>query len=263
MPHYPKKSLGQNYLHDDNICRNIVDIFNVQENDFVLEIGPGLGALTKYLIKKTNNLTAVELDQKNVEILNRDYPSLAIVHKDFLKIDFGKFVDEHQVKGRLKVIGNIPYYITSDIIFKIIDNRELISDAQLMMQEEVAQRLGASPNSKAYGILSVMVQTFCSVELLFKVNANCFYPKPKVDSRVVKMSFNNDYLSMIKDINFFRKFVKGAFSQRRKTLKNSLKSINIDVTGVMNIDFKRRAETLSVTEFINLSNEFYSLQEEK
>jgi 16S rRNA (adenine1518-N6/adenine1519-N6)-dimethyltransferase len=263
LPHYPKKSLGQNYLHDDNICRNIVDIFNVQDNDFILEIGPGLGALTKYLLKKTNNLIAVELDQKNVEILKRDYPSLTIVHKDFLKIDFDKFIDEYLVTAKLKVIGNIPYYITSDIIFRIIDNREFISDAQLMMQEEVAQRLGASPNSKAYGILSVMVQTFCSVELLFKVTADCFYPKPKVDSRVVTMSFNNDYLSRIKDLSFFRKFVRGAFSQRRKTLRNSLKSINIDIKGVNGFDFNRRAETLSITEFINLSNEFYSLREKK
>jgi 16S rRNA (adenine1518-N6/adenine1519-N6)-dimethyltransferase len=263
LPHYPKKSLGQNYLHDDNICRNIVDIFNAQENDCILEIGPGMGALTKYLLKKTKNLTAIELDEKNVEILKRDYPQLIVIHQDFLKIDFEKFIDDYLVTSKLKIIGNIPYYITSDIIFKIIDNREFISDAQLMMQEEVAQRLGALPNHKAYGILSVMVQTFCKVELLFKVTANCFYPKPKVDSRVVKMTFNNDYLKQIKDINFFRKFVKSAFSHRRKTLRNSLKSMNIDVNAIDNFDFNRRAETLTVAEFINLSNMFYSKTEEK
>lgn len=263
MPHYPKKSLGQNYLHDDNICRNTVDVFNVQDTEFVFEIGPGQGALTKYLLKKTKNLIAIELDLKNVEILKRDYPELTIIHEDFLKLDFKKLIDDYTITNKIKVIGNIPYYITSDIIFKLIENRGFISDAQLMMQEEVALRVAASPGSKAYGILSVMVQTFCEVELLFKVTANCFYPKPKVDSRVVKLTFNNKFLNQINDIGYFRKFVRGAFSQRRKTLRNSLKTINIDINEVKDFDFNRRAETLSVSEFINLSNKFYSLGKEK
>jgi len=244
---YPKKSLGQNYLVDENISRNIVESFNILPGDKVLEIGPGKGALTKYLIEKTENLTVVEIDDNNCKILSEIFPNLNIIHNDFLKIDLKD--------SQLRIIGNIPYNITSEIIFMLIDNRKFIKDAQLMIQEEVAQRLIAKPSSKEYGIPSVIVHSFSKPEMLFRVSKNCFYPKPKVDSRIVHIDFGNSMEDKINDAAFFRKFVRGAFSQRRKTLHNSLKSLGIDTNNTkIDFDFNRRAETLSVEEFISLSN---------
>lgn len=249
---YPKKSLGQNYLTDENICRNIVDSFNVVKNDNVLEIGPGKGALTKYLIEKTNNLKVVEIDDNNCKILHENFSDLNIINDDFLKIN----LDELSNNSLLRIIGNIPYNITSEIIFMLIDNRKYIQDAQLMIQEEVAQRIIAKPCTKEYGIPSVLVQTFSMPRALFKVSKNCFYPKPKVDSRIIHLDFSHSEENKINDVLFFRKFVRAAFSHRRKTLHNSLKSISIETNTLKNIDFDfgRRAETLTVEEFIYLSN---------
>jgi 16S rRNA (adenine1518-N6/adenine1519-N6)-dimethyltransferase len=255
---YPKKSLGQNYLTDENISRNIVDAFNIAEDDNVIEIGPGQGAITKYILEKTKNLTVVELDQNNCLILAERFPELNIIHKDILKFDYNS-ITPNEAK-RLRVIGNIPYNITTEIIFKLIDARTIISDAQLMIQEEVAQRLAASPNSKEYGIPSVFIQVFSSPKLLFKVSKNSFYPRPKVDSRLIQFDFSITCESEINDIPFFKKFVKAAFGQRRKTLKNSLSILNLDLSQA-EFDFKRRAETLSVTEFIELSNKFSAQQQ--
>ncbi|RPI13741.1 MAG: ribosomal RNA small subunit methyltransferase A [Ignavibacteriae bacterium] len=254
---YPKKNLGQNYLKDENICRNVADAFIIKQNDIVLEIGAGEGALTKYLTGKTNHLAVVELDKRNVEILKFKFPGLKIIQGDILKTDFKEIANLFPA-GKLRVIGNIPYYITSEILFKLIDNRDIISDAQIMMQEEVAQRLAAKPNSKTYGILSILVHVYSQPELLFKVSANCFYPKPNVDSRVVHVNFEKNLTDRILDINFFKKFVKTSFGTRRKTLRNSLKNMGID-TNTLNLDFDfiRRAETLSVDEFIKLSNTIY------
>lgn len=249
---YPKKSLGQNYLTDENISVNIVDAFNVQPADNVIEIGPGQGAITKYLNERTKNLTVVELDQNNCVMLAQKFSELNIINRDFLKYDLGSVSLSTE---KLRVIGNIPYNITTDIVFKLIDDRSAISDAQLMIQEEVAQRYAASPNSKEYGIPSVFVQVFSKPNLLFKVSKNCFYPKPKVDSRVIQFDFSQSRESEINDIPFFKKFVKAAFGMRRKTLKNSLSILNLDLSQ-SEFDFSRRAETLSVTEFIELSNKF-------
>lgn len=249
---YPKKSLGQNYLTDENICRNIVDSFNISQGDIVLEIGPGKGALTKYLIEKTENLTVVEIDDNNCKILSETFPGLNIIHDDFLKINLEKTGKE----SKSRVIGNIPYNITSEIIFMLIDNRKNIRDAQLMIQEEVAQRIIAKPSCKEYGIPSVLVQAFSKPEMFFKVSKNCFYPKPKIDSRIIHIDFSQNKEDKINDVVFFRKFVRASFSHRRKTLHNSLKSIGIETNLLkMDFDFGRRSETLSVDEFIYLSNE--------
>jgi 16S rRNA (adenine1518-N6/adenine1519-N6)-dimethyltransferase len=248
---YPKKSLGQNYLTDENISRNIVDSFNITATDNVIEIGPGQGAITKYILEKTKNLTVVELDRNNCSILAQKFPDLKILNTDFLKFNLQSSIPNL----KYRVIGNIPYNITTEIVFKLIDDRVLIKDAQLMIQEEVAQRFAASPNSKIYGIPSVFVQVFSKPALLFKVSKNCFYPKPKVDSRVIQFDFSHSRESEINDIPFFKKFVKAAFGNRRKILKNSLNSMYLDLSKA-DFDFSRRAETLSVTEFIKLSNIF-------
>ncbi|HEY3249510.1 MAG TPA: 16S rRNA (adenine(1518)-N(6)/adenine(1519)-N(6))-dimethyltransferase RsmA [Ignavibacteria bacterium] len=253
MKIYPKKSLGQNYLTDENISRNIVNLFDVNINDSVLEIGPGHGALTKYLSEKTNKVVLIELDRNNCSILEKKFPKLRVINKNFLEIDLKKISELEFNSSNFRVIGNIPYNITSEIIFKLIDNRNIISDAQLMIQAEVAKRLIANPGSKEYGIPSVLVQVFSRPKLLFKVSRNCFYPKPNVDSRIIYFDFTHRMEGKINDIAFFKKFVKAAFGTRRKTLKNSLKKLNID-TNKTDFDFSRRAETLTVDEFISLSN---------
>ncbi|HJY63180.1 MAG TPA: rRNA adenine dimethyltransferase family protein, partial [Ignavibacteria bacterium] len=153
----------------------------------------------------------------------------------------------------------IPYNISSQIIFKLIDNREMVIDAQLMVQEEFARRLAAKPNTKDYGIPSVFIQVFSKPKLLFKVSRNCFYPKPRVDSRIIYFDFTKSMENNIHDVDFFRKLVKTAFSTRRKTLRNALKSLNLDLT-LSDIDFSRRAESLSIDEFITLSNLLCSLK---
>jgi 16S rRNA (adenine1518-N6/adenine1519-N6)-dimethyltransferase len=258
---HTKKYLGQNYLTDENISRNIVSSFNVKPDDTLIEIGPGRGALTKYLIEKTNNLIAVELDNNNCGILRNKFPNLKLINKDFLNIDLNEILNKYfAVIGsarlhRLRVIGNIPYSITSGILFKLVDSMEMIRDAQLMIQEEVAQRITSLPNTKEYGILSVQLQVFAKPKLLFKVSRNCFYPKPKVDSRIISFDFTKNPEQEINDMEFFRKFVRAAFSTRRKTLRNSLKSININTDELdIDFDFSRRAESLETGEFIYLSN---------
>lgn len=249
---YPKKSLGQNYLIDENICRNIVDSFNIEPDDVIIEIGPGQGAITKFILEKSNNYTGVEIDSNNIALLYERHPEAAFVKMDFLKYDLNS---QSGVNKKVRVLGNIPYNITTDIVFMLIDSRKIVKDAQLMIQEEVARRLTAAPNSKEYGIPSVFAQVFSKPELRFKVSRNCFYPKPKVDSRIIYFDFSVTKEEEINDITFFKKFVKAAFGNRRKTLRNSLKSLELDLTKA-DFDFSRRAETLSVEEFIKLSNIF-------
>jgi 16S rRNA (adenine1518-N6/adenine1519-N6)-dimethyltransferase len=261
---YPKKSLGQNYLTDENISRNIVNSFDIKKDDYVIEIGAGQGALTKYLLEKTSNLTAIELDENNCRILKNKFPGLKILNEDFLKIDIHRFL-ELETTGlprrftprNLRVIGNIPYNITSEIVFKLIDNRQVIKDAQLMIQEEVARRLASRPGSKEYGIPSVLVQAFSKPGLKFKVSRNCFYPKPNVDSRIIYFDFAESREKEITNTEFFKRFVKASFSSRRKTMRNSLKPLNLELNK-SDFDFSRRAESLSVKEFIDLSNLFCS-----
>jgi 16S rRNA (adenine1518-N6/adenine1519-N6)-dimethyltransferase len=256
---YPKRALSQNYLIDENICRNIVKVFDAGDEDIVLEIGPGRGAITKYLVEKTKHIIAVEIDKDNCDILRADLPSLIVLNENFLKSDLKDIQKKYSPGKKLKIIGNIPYNITSDILFKLIDDRAIIDLGQLMIQEEVARRLTAKPNTKDYGILSVFLQVYTIPKLLFKVSSNCFFPKPKVNSRIIKFDFNNEKENEILDAAFFRRFVRTAFGTRRKTLRNSLNSIT--GTGSLNIDFdfSRRAESLSPDEFIRLSNSVYTV----
>jgi 16S rRNA (adenine1518-N6/adenine1519-N6)-dimethyltransferase len=255
----PRKALGQNYLTDENICRNIVDSFEVKPDDIIVELGAGQGAITKYIIQHTNNLTVVEIDNTNCKILKENFHGLRILNEDILDISFSDIVNEFNTNKKLRVIGNIPYNITSPILFKLIENRQYIQDAQIMIQEEVARRLTAKPNTKDYGILSVFMQVYSKPRLLFKVSSNCFYPKPKVDSRIISLVFTDELTKQIPDEFFFRRFVRAAFSTRRKTLRNSLKHIDINVNELgVDFDFNRRAESLDVNEFISLSSSTYS-----
>jgi len=251
----PKKSLGQNYLTDENICRNIVRAFDIKPDDFIVEIGSGQGAITKYILEQSKNVIAVEYDINNCNILKEKFPALEIINENVLTLSFADIVRKKDLDKKLRVIGNIPYNITSPLLFKLIESRHLISDAQFMIQEEVAQRLTAKPNTKDYGILSVFTQVYTKPKLQFKVSRNCFYPKPGVDSRIIRLQFTDELVSKINDESFFRNFVRGAFATRRKTLRNALKNIFINVNKLnIKFDFNRRAESLSIKEFINLSN---------
>lgn len=248
----PKKFLSQNYLIDENIAANIVKSFKIKKNDFILEIGSGKGALTKYILEYTKNLIAVEIDNHNYTFLKQNFPEIIIINNDFLKISLSDIYEKYN--NKIRVIGNIPYKITSPILFKLIENRDYIKDAQLMVQEEVAQRIIAKPNSKKYGIPSVLINTFAETEQKFKVSKNCFYPKPNVESRIIYLDFSCSQASKIKDIIFFIKLVKKAFNTRRKKLKNSLKQLDADLSKT-SIDLNRRAENLTIEEFIIISNE--------
>lgn len=190
------------------------------EEDRIIEIGPGTGALTKWLAEKFSDLHAIEIDQRAVEVLKQEIAHLTIHQKDVLKVNWNEMVDE--TKNNV-VIGNLPYYITTPILFDLLEHRTLFSEAILMMQKEVAERLVASPSSKQYGILSVQTQLFCSPEILFDVSRNSFSPPPKVTSSVIKLRFDKPQLPFSDQT--LKRLVRTAFNQRRKKLSNSLKPV--------------------------------------
>lgn len=250
----PKKRYGQNFLVDDNIARKIVKSLEISEKDTVIEIGPGQGALTKHLINETKRFIAVEIDTKVSEDLKNKGYNVAV--KDFLQFDFEEDIPKELRGTDLKVIGNIPYNITSGILFKLLDSKIKINSCVIMIQREVAERLVASVNTKQYGILAVQFQAMAKVNQLFNVPPTAFFPKPDVTSSVIRITFCENE-NRIDNISVFKEFVRSAFSKRRKTLKNSLNDffekyeLNINDYG---FDFSRRAESLTVKEFIDLSN---------
>lgn len=247
----PIKSLGQNYLLDQNVAKKIIELLEPFDDRVVVEIGPGTGALTKTLIEKASNFIAIELDKRAAVLLKEEMPGLNLMNEDFLKIDLYK-IHEHYAKT-LRIIGNIPYNITSPILFKLIENNRIIDDAVLMTQYEVAKRITASKGSKDYSILSVVCSFFFDVKFCFDVSPNVFFPKPKVYSAVIKLCKKNLPLNF--NAPLFISLVKSSFNNRRKTLKNSLKNskfaflINFD----LNIDLNKRAEELSVDDFVELT----------
>lgn len=254
----PKKFLGQNFLVDKNIAKKIVRSCEIHPGDLVIEIGPGQGVLTQYLSEFTSNLTAVELDKSIYTKLTIEYQnSIRLIHGDFLKLDIENYLSRDlKTMERIKVVGNIPYNLTTEIIFKIYQSKHRISSAVLMMQKEVAYRLIAKPDSKNYGILSILTQIHTIPKILFNVPPTAFFPIPGVDSSVVKFDFGN-MPNDIEDENLFSTLVKSSFGKRRKIMKNSLKEFfEINEINVEQIDFNfsRRPENVSVAEFIELSN---------
>ena len=242
-----KKSLGQHFLKDENIIKKIVD--SLQQNTFtnLLEVGPGGGALTKYLIKIPDiNFKAVELDEEKVDFLIKNYPALQdkVIHKSFLQID--RPFDEP-----FTVIGNFPYNISTQILFKILEWKEFVPCVIGMFQKEVAQRAAAKEGSKIYGVLSVLIQYHYDVEYLFDVGNECFTPQPKVKSGVIRLTTVKEKLP-VKSERAFWVLVKTAFNQRRKTMRNAVKSL-FTQEELQDELFLRRAETLSVKEFANLT----------
>lgn len=248
----PKKRFGQNFLQDENILNKIVKEINPQPDDLIIEIGPGYGALTKSLLSSTNNLTAIEVDKEIAKSLKENFPKLNLINEDFLDIDLSKLSSG---KKKLRIVGNIPYNITSPILFKLIENNNLINDAVFMVQYEVAKRMTANRGTKDYGILAVLLNYFTETKLCFKISPNVFFPKPKIFSALVHIYFREVNEPKKFQENFIQ-IVKAAFGNRRKTLKNSFsnsKFANINFTD-SGIDLSLRAEQLEVSDFIKLTN---------
>ncbi len=245
----PKKSLGQHFLKDNNIANKIVEsLDNSSEN--VLEIGPGTGVLTKFLIKKKYNLKLVEIDDESVSFLitQLGIDRNIIIKNDFLKLDLSKVFSG----GNFSIIGNFPYNISSQIVFKILENRSIITEMCGMFQYEVAERICESEGSKKYGILSVLTQAFFEVDFLFEVSNHLFIPPPKVKSAVILLR-RKDEIELDCDEKLFFKIVKLSFQQRRKTIRNSLKKINLSNNLREDSIFDNRPEQLSVNQFVKLT----------
>jgi 16S rRNA (adenine1518-N6/adenine1519-N6)-dimethyltransferase len=246
-----KKHLGQHFLTDELIAQQIADSLLGNGYSNVLEIGPGMGVLTKYLLKKPFTTYVIEIDTESVEYLQTHYLNLAerIISKDFLKINIPDYLGE----APFAIIGNFPYNISSQIVFKTLENRHQIPEFSGMFQKEVAQRIAEKAGSKVYGILSVLTQAFYDVEYLFTVPPTVFNPPPKVDSGVIRLVRKENYTLPVDEKLFF-KVVKTAFQQRRKTLRNSLKIMNLSDNLREDSIFAKRPEQLSVQEFISLTS---------
>ena len=254
-----KKHLGQHFLTDETIAKDIADALTENGYDDVLEIGPGMGVLTKYLLQKKPKITVMELDRESVAYLKDVFPiehlhlntskeNFEIIEGDFLKKDLQTIFNKKQVA----IIGNFPYNISTQIVFKAIENREFVPEFAGMFQKEVAMRIAEKEGSKVYGILSVLTQAFFDVEYLFTVPPTVFNPPPKVDSGVIRLIRKKDYSLPVDEKLFFR-VVKTAFNQRRKMLRSSLKSFKLSDTLKEDPIFAKRPEQLSVSAFISLT----------
>jgi 16S rRNA (adenine1518-N6/adenine1519-N6)-dimethyltransferase len=244
-----KKFLGQHFLTDKNIALKIVNSLDTEADDTVLEIGPGMGILTDYLLERDIKLYVVDIDRESISFLHKKYQGrgVKIIEGDFLRLSLGEISEE-----KLSIIGNFPYNISSQILFKILDNRTSVRQMVGMFQKEVAERINAKPSTKDYGILSVFMQAFYRTEYLFTVNASVFNPPPKVRSAVIRVTRNSE-TKLNCDEDLFFKVVKAAFNQRRKTLRNALRSFLSEKT-IGNGMLDLRAEKLSVNDFVDLTN---------
>ena len=245
----PKRKFGQNFLIDDNIAKDIVSFLSDSKTKTIIEIGPGKGILTKFLLKiSQKEIKFVEIDEECVSYLKNRYPNIEkhLINDDFLNINLNSF------KQPLSIIGNFPYNISSQILFKIYENKNIVNEMIGMFQYEVAERICSNYGTKKYGILSVLIQAFYEVKMMKKIKPNSFLPIPKVDSAVIKISKKTDIINC--DEILFKKIVKQSFGQRRKTLRNSLKIFNIPDIKKEDTIFAKRPEQLSVSDFIYLTN---------
>ncbi len=247
-----KKFLGQHFLTDENIAARIVESLS-PDSHHVLEIGPGMGVLTKYLITKGDiDFHVVEIDRESVAYLHDHYPTLDVIEGDFLKYDLTALFHDS-----FSIIGNFPYNISSQILFKVYDNREQVTEVVGMFQKEVAERVAAGPGSKTYGILSVLLSAFYDIEYLFTVHEHVFNPPPKVKSAVIRLR-RNDVKHLECDEKLFVQVVKAGFNQRRKTLRNALKQLNMPIENIGEDILAKRAEQLSVEQFIDITKTIQS-----
>ena len=257
----PLKRLGQSFLSDPNIIRKIIEVSDIRRDETVVEIGAGLGVMTALMARRAERVIALEIDRALIPVLHEElkkYDNVEILHVDALKFEF-----RSRGGATFKVVGNIPYNISSQILFRLLEARDHISSMVLMFQKEVAERLVAGPGSKTYGILSVIVRLYTVPAIVFNVSPQCFYPRPKVESAVVRMDIPEKPLVEVDDDAFLLTVVRSAFSKRRKTILNNLKAPSriglrsealLEVLDSLGIDPARRAETLAPEDFVRLSN---------
>ncbi|MBU6136389.1 16S rRNA (adenine(1518)-N(6)/adenine(1519)-N(6))-dimethyltransferase RsmA [Clostridium tertium] len=254
------KSLGQNFLIDDSVPRDIVAGAEVDENDLVIEIGPGVGTLTAQLLNKAKKVVAIELDNNLIPILNQeigDNPKFTLIHKDALKVNFNEIIGEEK---SVKLVANLPYYVTTPIIVKLLKEGYNFKSLTIMIQKEVAERMNADPGNKDYGSLSLLVQYYCNTKIVRRVPPQCFIPRPKVDSIVIRLDKLSEPKVKVENEKLFFDIIRNSFNMRRKTLWNGVKNIGLSKENLelafneANIDPKRRGETLTIEEFATLSD---------
>ena len=255
LNHKARKRFGQNFLHDPQVIQNIIQSIAPEQDQLIAEIGPGLGALTESLASSGCQLKLIELDRDLIARLETHYASASNVEihpGDALKFDFFSL---SSAPHSLRLVGNLPYNISTPLIFHLIDHVDIIQDMHFMLQKEVVERLAAKPGNKSFGRLSVMVQYFCEVENLFTVGPGAFNPAPKVDSAIVRLQPRKTKTLVAKDIKKLEMLVKKAFTQRRKTLRNNLKTLlSSEQIESLNIDPGARPETLSTDQYVTLAN---------
>ena len=259
------KSLGQNFLIDDNVIDRILEGARLSETDRIIEVGPGIGTLTREMGKVAENVVAIEIDKTLIPILKEtlaDLDNVEVVNEDILKVDVQELINEKLNGGPVKLVANLPYYITTPIVMKFLEEDIPVTDIVVMVQKEVADRMNAKPSTKDYGALSVAVQYYCDTEIVAKAPRHMFVPQPNVDSIVIGLHVRDEKKYIVDNEDIFFKTVKASFGQRRKTLLNSLGGLGFlskdeirEALQAANIDEKRRGETLSIDEFANLSNE--------
>ncbi len=268
-----QKKFGQNFLVDKNILEKIIEAAEVTEQDCVLEIGPGIGTMTQYLAERAKSVTAVEIDRNLIPILHdtlSSYDNVTIMNEDILKVDIHRIVEEQNGGKPIKVVANLPYYITTPIIMALFEKRVALQSITIMVQKEVADRLQAKPGSKDYGALSLAVQYYASPEVIVKVPASCFMPRPNVDSAVMKLTRYDAPPTAAKEESYLFAVIRASFNQRRKTLVNGLanagnlgvsKEMIVEALEKMGMSPTVRGETLTLEQFTELSNSLLEIRQ--
>lgn len=254
------KSLGQNFLIDDSVLRDIVEGAEVCDEDFIIEIGPGVGTLTAQLLNEAKKVVAIELDNDLIPILEGElgnHPNFRLIHNDALKVDLNEVIGDEK---SVKLVANLPYYVTTPIIVKLLKDGYNFKSLTIMIQKEVAERMDAKPNCKDYGSLSLLVQYYCNTKIIRKVPPSCFMPRPKVDSIVIRLDRLEKPAVKVKDEKLMFEIIRNSFNMRRKTLWNGVKNIGASKEKLESafekagVDPKRRGETLTIEEFAKLSD---------
>ena len=260
------KSLGQNFLIDESVLTDIVEGAEVNDEDLVIEIGPGVGSLTAKLLCKDKKVVYIELDNDLIPILQTELgeePNFKLIHNDALKVDFNEIIGEEK---SVKLVANLPYYVTTPIIARLLKEDYKFKSLTIMIQKEVAERIDAEPNCKEYGALSLMVQYYCNTKIVRRVAPSCFIPRPKVDSIVIRLDKLSEPRVNVKDEKLMFDIIRNSFNMRRKTLWNGIKFLGLPKENLelafekAGIDPKRRGETLSLEEFAKLADEIYNIK---
>lgn len=261
------KSLGQNFLIDESVLTDIVEGAEVNNEDLVIEIGPGVGSLTAKLLCKAKKVVSIELDNDLIPILETELgeePNFTLIHNDALKVDFNEIIGDEE---SVKLVANLPYYVTTPIIARLLKEDYKFKSLTIMIQKEVAERIDAEPNCKEYGALSLMVQYYCNTKIIRRVPPSCFIPRPKVDSIVIRLDKLSQPRVNVKDEKLMFDIIRNSFNMRRKTLWNGVKFLGLPKESLENafekagIDPKRRGETLTLEEFARLSDEIYNIKQ--